>query len=266
MEAGRKKTCPSLLALLFISLPAFSFAQTLEAVFPPQSIWVSNTKATAGDTVEIFTVVYNGSGEKLNGTVVFTIDGEKVGAKEFELAEGASVLVSVAWKASAGEHGIAAALEDTSRELAQKETAAITITVAEPPPPPPLVNAAVTASEVLSNAAQVATPVVAEIANTAYQLIEHLRKDAISRLEQVASPSPSASAQREQGTVLGTSTNTSTSENIPSSLSQIKQVAAAAALFALNSKGVFYPLFLLSLFGLLYLLFRWATKRPRVRF
>jgi len=266
METGRKKTLMSLLTLLFIFLPTFSFAQTLEAGFPPQSVWVSNTKATAGDTVEIFTVVYNGSGEKLNGTVVFTIDGERVGAKEFELAEGASVLVSVAWKASAGEHGIAAAIEDTSRELAQKETATITITVAEPPPPPPLVNTAATASEVLSNAAQVATPVVAEVANTAYQLIEHLRKDAISRLERVSSPSPSAFAQGEQGPALGTSMNTSTSKNMLSSLSQMKQVAAAAALFALNSKGVFYPLFLLSLFGLLYLLFRWAAKRPRVRY
>src|SRR3989344_4750443 len=266
MEAGRKKALTSLLVLLFIFLPVFSFAQTIEAGFPSQSVCVSNAKPTAGDTVEIFTVVYNGSDQKLGGTVVFTVDGERVGAKEFELAEGTSALVSVAWKASAGEHRVAAALEDTSRELAQKETAAITITVAEPPPPPPLVNAAVTASEVLSNATQVATPVVAEVANTAYQLIESLRKDAISRLEHVASPSPSASAQGEQGAALGTSTNTSASENIPSSLSQIKQVAAAAALFALNSKGVFYPLFLLSLFGLLYLLFRWATKRPRVRF
>ena len=265
MEAGRKKTCTSLLALLFIFLPAFSFAQTLEAGFPPQSIWVSNTKATAGDTIEIFTVVYNGSGEKLSGTVVFTVNGEKIGAKEFELAEGTSALVSAEWKASTGEHRVAAALEDTSAELTQKETATITITVAEPPPPPPLVNAAVIASEVIADAAQAATPVISEVANTTYEFIESLRRNAVSKLEKAAGGNATA------GNVAGTSTASASGSigseaNSPSGLSQMKQVAAAAALFALNSKGVFYPLFLLSLFGLLYLLFRWATKRPRVRF
>ena len=265
MEAGRKKTCTSLLALLFIFLPAFSFAQTLEAGFPPQSVWVSNTKATAGDTIEIFTVVYNGSGEKLSGTVVFTVNGEKIGAKDFELAEGASALVSAEWKARTGEHRVAAALEDTSAELTQKETATITITVAEPPPPPPLVNAAVIASEVIADAAQAATPVITEVANTTYEFIESLRLEAVSKLEKAAGENATA------GGVAGTSTASVSGSNegeanSPSGLSQMKQVAAAAALFALNSKGVFYPLFLLSLFGLLYLLFRWATKRPRVRY
>ena len=138
MEAGRKKTCTSLLALLFIFLLAFSFAQTLEAGFPPQSVWVSNTKATAGDTVEIFTVVYNGSGEKLSGTVVFTVNGEKIGAKEFELAEGTSALVSAEWKASSGEHRIAAALEGTPRETPPKKNRHNLPALAPTRPPPRL--------------------------------------------------------------------------------------------------------------------------------
>jgi len=249
-----------LLALFIVSLPATSLAQEIRAGFPLQSVWISKTNVTAGETITLFTVIYNADDEELRGTVVFTVDEERVGAKDFELAEGASTLISAEWKASTGEHRVAAAIEDTSRELTQKETATITITVAELPPPPPLVNAAVTASVVIADAARAAKPVVTEVANTAYEFVESLRLDAVSKLENAT-----------RGSVAGTSTanisgfNQSSVET-PSGASQIKQVASVAALVALKSREIFYPLFLLSLFALLYLLFRWATKRPRTQY
>ena len=264
----------AILLMGFCTLPFAVQAAEINAGFPTQSIWVSEANATAGEEIEIFTVVYNGTDATLKGAVAFMVDGERVSTEDFELAAGASNIVSTEWKATSGEHFVAAAIERASSSnlndsitLSQKETASIAIFIAEPPPPPPLANAAAAASEVIADAARVATPLLTEAANTAYAFTESLRLDAIARLEKIVEGATQGSITPE---VAGSSTSnssgfTNAETKKPSGVSQVGQVAAAAALSALESRALFYPLLILFLFGLLYLLFRWATKRPRVR-
>ena len=269
----RKRIIAPFLFILFILLPGLSLAKEIQAGFPPQSIWVSKTTAVAGERIEIFTAVYNGNSAKLEGTVTFTVDDTRVGTRDFELAAGASGIVSIEWKAGAGEHKIAAAIENASATLSQQETAAVTVTVLEPPPPPPLANAATVASEIIAETARAATPIIASSLNSAYQFTESLRLDAISRLEGVVASDSPALTQGELTTTSATSSVAGTSTSFasgfsteeqaaPSAISQITQAAAAAALVALKSRALFYPLFLLTLLGLLYGLTRWALRRP----
>jgi len=269
MNANLWRKTVLFLVLLFFA-PASLFAEGVNAGFPPQSVWVSNTSASAGETIEIFTAVYNGSADEFAGTVVFNVDGKKVGAKSFELSDGASELVSVEWRATAGEHSIVATIEGSSGAVAQKETAAIKIIVAEPPPTP-IRDATVAASEILAEATSAAVPVISNVANTTYELIESLRLDAISRLERMAADTISMQEDLVTPSIAGTSTSavmgfSESASSTPSALSQMVHVATAVALVALKSRVLFYPLFILSLFVILYLLFRWATKRPRVRY
>ena len=257
------------LSILLLFVPSV-YAEGINAGFPSQPLWVSKTNATAGETISLFTAVYNGDNEKLLGTVAFTVDGERVGGKDIAIEGGASELISVEWRAIAGEHSIAAMIEGTSIAIAQKETAAITIIVAEAPPTP-LRDAATAASEILAGATRAAAPVISNAANTTYGLVESLRLDAISRLENMATNTTSSQENLATPSIAGTSTSAVTgfsesASSTPSALSQMGKVAATVALVAIKSRALFYPLFILSLFVILYLLFRWATKRPRVRY
>ena len=249
--------CISIALLFLFAAPVY--AQSINAGFPSGAVWLSKTNVTAGDAVELFTAVYNGGEEKLTGTVVFTVDEKRVGSQSVELTSGASQLVSVEWKAEKGEHKIAANIEGASSAVTQARAAAITVNIAEPPPVPLVDTVISTAADIAKEASKSAVPAITSVANDAYGLIESIRLDAVSKLEDVAAP--------QKGGVLGaaTSTNSSgfnSSRETPSGMSQIKQVAAGAALIALKSKVFFYPLFLLAIFGLLYILFRWAFKRP----
>ena len=152
------------LSILLLFVPSIH-AEEINAGFPSQPLWVSKTNATAGETISLFTAVYNGDNEKLLGTVAFTVDGERVGGKDIAIEGGASELISVEWRAIAGEHSIAAMIEGTSIAIAQKETVAITIAVAEAPPTP-LRDAATAASEILAGATRAAAPVISNVANT----------------------------------------------------------------------------------------------------
>ena len=277
MKSNCWRKTPVFLSLALLVLPAFALAAEINAGFPAQSIWVSTTNVTAGENVEVFTVVYNGTKATLKGAVAFLVDDGRIGAKDFELAAGASSIVSTAWKAVVGTHRLAAMIERASSSslddfitLSKKETTSITLIVAEPPPPPPLAKAATAASDIIAEAARVATPVVSESANAAYEFVESVRLDAISRLEKIVGNTTSTKSPTT-GSVAGTSTPSVAGFNesgadTPSGFSQMKQVAASAALVAFQSRAIFYPLFIFALFGLLYLLFRWATKRPRVRY
>lgn len=261
----------------FLALfPAVLLAKTTPAGFPSQSIWVSHTQAKAGDTLQIFTVIYNGGDTELLGSLVFLVDEKRVGIKSFELNEGESKILSTDWIATAGEHRIGALIENVSFKgsndaatLSNMTTAAITITVAEPPPPPPLVAAAASTSEAISNVAKAATPVIENVLKTVYTNAEDFRKNTISKLETFLSGNTdgpvlgvTSSASTSLASV-SSSVGSSASKKDPSFFRKAQQAAASAALATLKAKPLYYLLLLVGIIGGLYLAFRWAFKRPK---
>lgn len=262
------------LSALFAALPVQ--AAEINAGFPPQSIWVSKTSVTADETLEIFTVIHNGSDGTLKGTVVFSDNEKRIGTRNFELVAGTSELESIEWKAVAGEHKLSAFIESASiggdpTALSQQASATITIVVAEPPKPPALVIAVNTASDLISETTKAATPVIQDAFKTAYESTEAFRQKNIDRLEAYLGGGKANTILGASSTATGTANLASSvtgfkapGKEVSSLLSKLKQTAAAAALFTLKSQAIFYLLLIVALFGLLYLLFRWAFKRPNI--
>lgn len=128
-------------ALLAISLPfvAFASAASIPAGFAPSSIFASETDIAAGDTISLFTVLYNSSPDDVSGDVVFTVDGEEVGSKQFSLSAGQTATESVSWTATEGSHTASAKLANTvsssgmGTPFLNADAGTITLTVTPPP-------------------------------------------------------------------------------------------------------------------------------------
>jgi hypothetical protein len=89
--------------------------------FIPGSIWYSKDTFFAGESIRIYSAVFNGSEETISGTVVFHDNGERIDEAHFPLlAKGSTSVVSVVWDAEAGNHRISAKIvEVTGSEAAE---------------------------------------------------------------------------------------------------------------------------------------------------
>ena len=257
--------------ILLLLLPAVSLAAEIQAGFPSQAIWASKSAAVEGETLVISAVVYNGNAAPLKGTLVFSADGARIGAREFELPEGKSQIHSIEWKPRAGEYRLAAAIEGTSAPLSQRETSSIVISVAEPPPPSAMqktAQALYQATQATGGLASSSLPAVRRIAASVFEAIEPARKAGVERLENylegararsesgaAGSSAPDAAgfaSSGGEGEVAGKGGNLA---------SNAAQTAAAAALFVMDSLYLFYPLLALLVLGTLYFLAR-RIRRP----
>ncbi len=188
-----------------LPLVALAGSGDLPAGFAPNSIWVSSTHITAGDSVNIFTVVYNSSDISLAGDVNFTIDGASIGTKNLNIKAGDTQIESVPWTAVVGNHSAVAQLEKISdadtnanASVLNHTTDTITVAVGASLPPSATAQAAMTITNALSQGAQSAAPA----ARSTYNSFEYLRQNAVHSLEQQLSAPPEV-----HPAVLGTSTS-----------------------------------------------------------
>src|SRR3989344_389429 len=241
--------------LVLLALPTCALAAPLPAGFPSQTIWVSKTSAAEGETLVISTVVFNSATEALSGTLVFTANDTRIGAREFDIQIGESQVHSIEWKPRQGEYQLAARIEGTSAELSQGETPSVLITVAAPPPPS-------VAQQTMSQVAQIASssvPFVREITTTIFDAIEPYRQNGIERLEEYLASSHGES--EPPGAVAGTSTvNIAGFEEMQKKtgdvLSSLARTVAAGVLFIFKNIALFYPALALLVLGTLYVLAR----------
>lgn len=259
-------------AVLFI--PALSLAaQTIPAGFPAQSIWVSKANVTAGESVEIFTVVYNSSETSIRGAVTFSVDGATVGTQQFTLDSGKTAIKSTSWKATAGTHKFRASIEDvlnangTDVSLSGDKTEALDIAVAEPPAPSAVEQSINIISTAAKEAASTSLPLIVSAGQTIFNATENFRKAGLKFAEQVKSANDIEQPSTNNGKTANSTAKTqnanasSTSQNA-FSLSELSKLASAGMLFVFGSRIVFYPLLCLLALGVLYLLGR-MVNRPR---
>src|ERR1700674_4005698 len=97
----------TMLVCVFISIPLMAHA----AGFAKQSIFLSKSSVTEGDTVRIHATVSNDATAQFVGSVVLKDGDAKLGTAALPLAVGAAQAISVTWTPSAGVHRITAALE-----------------------------------------------------------------------------------------------------------------------------------------------------------
>ena len=251
--------------LLIVALffPAVSLAAEIQAGFPSEAIWISKTSAVEGETLVISAVVYNGDAASLHGTIVFTADGTRICAREFELSADGSQIHSVEWRPKAGEYRVAAVIEGTSMQVSQRETSSILVSIDEPPPPSAMRQAVQTAGSIASSS----LPAVLGIATSVFETIEPYRKKGVERLESYIEKTRSRKNGNVSGTIAGTSTSNVNGFRTPASenknfVSAIAQTAAAVALFVMSALYLFYPLLALLFLGTFYLLARRIRRRP----
>lgn len=174
------------LALIGLFLPLAAFAAA-PAGFPSSSLWLSKTSLTGGESVIIYTVIYNSSDEPLTGALEFLVDGTSIGAKEVSAAPGTTQIVSREWTAAEGSHAFSARLTGANTEVAASFTGTTTVSVAPKPPPPESVVKTVEAAAMLEQTIASTTPIVQNFASTTFATTESIRESAVKALEKLAS-------------------------------------------------------------------------------
>lgn len=256
-------------ASVIVALMLFpAVSNAAEAVFPSQSLWLSDTKPSQGEKVRIYAVVYNAGDADLSGALTFLVDTKTQEVRDLTLKSGESTVVSTLWTASEGEHTFSARF--AGKGTADSEAVISASVVAKVDAPPSAVEQTITqAKDVGSQIASTSLPILSSVANTVFDATESMRNAGIDYLEsKTAAASASTNpAQEHDPEVLGTSTVRAIAEGGGKSSSgglfaKISQTAAAGALAVFKSLWLFYPILVL----LLLLIFRWLYKwvtRPR---
>ena len=262
-------------AFLLCVAPTFAFALP-HVGFPDASVWLSNTNPKHGEKIRMYTVVYNGTGGSVAGTLTFLVDGTDYSAQPITLEAQSSKVISAEWQATAGTHTFGARFGSDGSTVETAEVATtIQIKVAEPPPPTVLQKTVQQASAVAGDIASPSVPVVTKVANAVFEKTEALRNAGIEYLESKLDKPQSTSTVTSSSVAANPKTATAVagfedkakiepeSAEVPQSsrLHSAGQIAASAALFTFKSAYLFYPLFALVFFFLLYRAYR-LFRRP----
>lgn len=104
-----------LFALSSFSLAYASGVPVENAGFIKANIWYSSETFYAGDTVRVYTAIFNGTSSDLSGSVEFLDNSILIGRTEFDLLSSGKVIdVSVPWVSTEGKHVITARIVDAS--------------------------------------------------------------------------------------------------------------------------------------------------------
>ncbi len=269
-----------ILFTFFVALLVFGFSSPIgaradngvAAGLAPGSIWLSKTSLTEGDTVTIFTPVYNSSAEKITGDAVFTSDDTTIATTHFSLGAGEAQILSAKWTAVVGAHVLKAHIENSADpdlkqavSVSGNATEGISVSVAAAPPPPLAVQILKGSVNAVSNVATEATPIVTAAAGTLFNQTEQLRKAAVASLQAALGPSDT----KPQGSVLGAETYRAPPSGLLASAASapastgIMRIIQQVLLFIVSYTWIFYPLLLISILGVLYLGGKHLARRGR---
>lgn len=104
------------IVIIFFLLSSASFVRAADlpiknAGFVPANIWYSRDPFFAGETIRVYTIIFNGSVYDLKGGVEFLDNGVVIGKTNFALSGGGRVQdVWVDWKTTQGAHTVTARL------------------------------------------------------------------------------------------------------------------------------------------------------------
>ena len=109
------------LVILLSCIPGVAFAHTMHAGIPSEQLWFSKDPFFAGDTVTIFTLVFNSSNYRLSGTMTLKDGTSTLDTKPFVVdAGGGSQVVTFPLLVTKGNHSFSAVI--TQDQLSQSGT------------------------------------------------------------------------------------------------------------------------------------------------
>ncbi len=251
------------LVCLAVILPNLSFAlQTdVTAGFAPGSLWLSKTSATAGETVKIYTVVYDSSDSAIEGDVVFYVDTKESDAKHFKLAAGETQVLSSSWTALAGTHTFGASIKNISGvndTISNSTTNSVSVQVAAAP-----VSSVAQYANIVSNIISSSSPAVQNITQTVFGATEGLRRAGSNFLSKAlsagATTSASSSAKRPGRTDALAPRAPAENSGV---LASLWHSILVALLFVFNVQMLFYIALLFVLY-IVYKIVRALFSEPR---
>lgn len=227
-----------LLTLMTLSSGVRAAGTDVPAGFAPGPVWLSQSTPTAGNTVRLYTVVYNSSLTAIEGSVTFMVDKTELGSVPFSLDAGESTIKSVDWNAEEGTHEFSAhisgVIERSTKVTATVERAVaapLSITILPPQPQPKAVDT--------EEATATSTPTIASMVSAATKTTESLRTAGEAYLTSLVQGAGETDSE-------------------PTKQNYTKQ-AATWALPLFRYPALFYPFFLL----LIFLAFWILAKRLR---
>jgi hypothetical protein len=97
------------LILFYIAFASFVYAEVpINTGFIPGQIWYSKEPLIEGDTVKVYTAIWNGDDNSLSAKVTFYDKNVVLGTRDIIIPSGEMKDVSVSWQVTAGDHSISA--------------------------------------------------------------------------------------------------------------------------------------------------------------
>lgn len=229
------------------------------AGFAKDSLFLSKSPVTEGETVFIHAVVANETGSSFTGNVVFK-DGEtRVGAVAVTLSPGGAQAVSVSWQPTGGSHKVTAELTAGDGTVAESEN---TTFVVQEKPTEERVDSAATSSIESSTKIQEKiasiSPEAAGAVAPVFGAIDTLRQKGVEALSKGEAWAKGKSA----GDVAGENTETSgIATTVMGLVATLLTYVLGALKFLLSHAGIFYPVFAIVFFYLLWRVFK-RMRRP----
>jgi hypothetical protein len=260
----------ALFALCF--LPSVAFG----AGFAKQSLFLSKSPVTEGESVLIHSVVQNDATSKFDGSVVVTAqkDGsdtkEKVGTVAVAIAPQGANTVSVSWKPLAGNYTVVAALTANDGTVVESESAHFVIN--EKPKPASVaddisgdINTQVESSADVQALVAKFVPGLSGSTEPIFKNIDALRIKAGNLLDRGIEWSKSKTGTQKPGEVKGTSTEHSSSGGFLGTLSYFAGMIAlyffSVLKWIVSHTGVFYPVVAIAILYAFWRLFA-RLRRP----
>ena len=255
---------------LFFLAPLIASA----AGFATQSIFLSKSSVTEGDSVKIYAVLSNNASTAFAGNVVLSDGSTKIGTSPVAIAAGGSQIVSVAWQPTAGSHTITAELVSSSGTSVEKQSQEFTIAEKPKPVVAPAFDAFATSSSAAVESSQgiqdqigSLSPTAANVSKPAFNFFDGLRSTAADFLDsQLTSTKTKLAATPKSGVVAGDSTTSDPKiqnpwSNIWTILYTLYIYVLTILRFLIGNAGVFYPLLAILFFYFLYRTYK-RFRRP----
>ena len=251
-----------ILWLVIFLLPSLASA----AGFAKQSLFLSKTPVTEGDTVLIHAVVSNEAASSFTGDVVFKEADQKIGSVVVTIAPGGANAVSVSWKPLAGSHDVTAQLTANDGSVVEQESATFAV---NPKPVPASATAptdtTVESSQNIQNTIGQYSPAVASTTAPVFSGIDSFRSKAADALDSGINWAKSTTGGKNAGQVLGASTSNTSSSGIVDTLLNILALIVlylfTVLRFLVGSAGIFYPILAIVFFYLLWRTYK-RFRRP----
>lgn len=256
-----------LTALLLVSSPALASA----AGFAKQSLFLSKTPVTEGETVLVHAVVANESNVKFAGEVVFKDGSTKIGSVAVSIASGGANAASVSWKPTAGSHTVTAELTANGGTVVESESA--TFAINEKPKPQIVINtnatsssaAVVGSSEDIQKQITDFYPPAGTVTAPLFSTLDTFRSTAADYLDNGINWAKEKTGGKKPGEVMGAATSTPSSGNMVDVAWNVFATIILYVLtllrFVVGNAGIFYPAFAILFFYILFKTFK-RFRRP----